>query len=129
MRLVKSVLATWLAVFWTVAAGYCQIEVLPGMEFLRCVPGQESVPVSGSHCGDSVCASIESGQYKTDCERVTAPPPLLTLAVCALAFVEAPLSDQEAKLALIIAEATAPPKPWQFSHRTALAPRAPSIAS
>jgi hypothetical protein len=127
--LIKSVLATWLAVFWTVAAGYCQIEVLPGMEFLRCVPAQESTPASGSHCGDSVCANIESGQYRSESARIFTPAPLLTLAVCALAFVEAPLSDQEAKLALIIAEATAPPKPWQFTHRTALAPRAPSIAS
>ena len=129
VRVVKSVVAMLFAVFWTVVTAHCQIEVLPGMEFLRCVPGQESTPASDSHCGDNACANIESGHYTTTFARISAPAPLFTLAVCAHALVEDPLPDQEAKSALWTAEATAPPRPWQFSHRTALPPRAPSIAS
>ncbi len=125
----KAIVATLFAVFWTVAAAHCQIEVLPGLGFLRCVPAEQSAPSSGSHCGDNVCVTIESGQYATDFERVSAPAPPLTLAVSAFALAAIPLPDQEAESLLTPAEATAPRKPWQFVFRTALPPRAPSVAS
>jgi hypothetical protein len=114
------------AVFWIVMTSHCQIEMLAGVEFLRCVPSSES-PAFPSHCGDDVCSIIESGLYTPGIDPVTAPMPLLVQAVDEAGLLESPLPERTSLIVPLLSESAAPPRPWQFIHRSACPPRAPSF--
>ena len=98
------------------------LESVSGLDFLKCAGA--SVPADNGHCDEDGCAQVESGNYKvsdthSDFALPDFPALLITLAV-------GPAS--EATAAVI----QAPPEilsGWQFTYRTALPPRAPSIIS
>lgn len=120
---VMAVLALWLA-----AANHCKLESIPGFQFLVCCE-QGEAPHQDSDCDTDACALVESGLYKAENNRVTVSAP----AGLAVFFLPPPLeqmSDLEALKRLCL-DLVPPelPRVWQFSQRTALPPRAPSLRS
>ena len=119
------------AFLWLPVSAHCQLETIPGLEFLRCVSDNQSRPNQG-HCGDTGCCSAEKSQYKSEQLRLTLPSPdLMPIPATPLT----PLSNlanglpDEVSLGILTAAPPESLKNWQFLSRTALPVRAPSIAS
>ncbi|MCI0538431.1 MAG: hypothetical protein L0Z50_24760 [Verrucomicrobiales bacterium] len=131
MTLAKKIFVSGLIAFWVLMTSHCGWERIPGLKFLACTPLAEAAPHQPSDCGDDdACATVESGNYKSEEGQVSAPKaPILPVAFALallsdLAALEPPASE-------ISPEATPPELAhvWQFSFRTALPPRAPSFIS
>jgi hypothetical protein len=109
---------------WLPLMVHCNLEVIPGLEFLRCA--SDSGEQGG--CDGHACCAIEKSQYKAEETLSTLPLPeiFLTPALPVVATITV-LSVESSHL-----PTAAPPdlpKCWQFVFRTAAPPRAPSFAS
>jgi len=114
-------------VLWGLAAMHCQLEAVPGLGFLKSccsVDGEGSVP---RDCGDDGCSTVEDGKYRPEERTASAPKPQLIPAAFAPVN-EAPIPELQA-VSFIAESPPELPRSWQFAHRTALLPRAPSLAS
>jgi hypothetical protein len=115
------------AFLWLPASAHCQLESLPGLEFLRC-----SVETAGAHsqANDcSNCCAVEKSQYRAEHFRLTVPAPELFPASSALAVPPVTSLAAESSVGILTA---APPEFLPRRHilfRTALLPRPPSLAS
>jgi hypothetical protein len=129
VRSFRNILFALAAFLWLPAAAHCQLESIPGLEFLSCQAGTSYSKNPDSHCGDTGCCSVEESQYKTEQLRVTLPSPdLLPMAFAPLLTPANSLPDEVSQGILT----AAPPqllKTWHFTSRTALPARAPSLAS
>ena len=114
-------------VLYGLASMHCILEGVPGFDFLKTCCFVDAGASSPKDCESDECL-VESGNYRAEEQSVSAPQPLLLLALLS-SVIEAPLPEPQ--VALLVASESPPelPKVWQFSHRTALSPRAPSIAS
>lgn len=130
MRLAKTVLVLILAVYWPTATSHCLIEKLSGLEFFACCTHEEtSDPHQDNDCHRNACAQVESGFYKTENDQLAVPPPAYTfvsLLLCATAGI-----DELSTGHPVITNFSPPELPvtWQFTHRAAAPPRAPSFVS
>lgn len=117
-----------LAFAWAPITSHCQLEILPGLDFLACCDHEEeSGPHQDNDCEQDGCATVESGDYKTQDRQAFVTPPVLA-AILAISGVCSEASDRTADIIL----ATSPPEElhtWQFVLRAALPVRAPSIVS
>jgi len=115
-------------VLYGLASMHCILEGVPGFDFLKCCCFVEAASSPLQDCQTSSCGEVERGNYRAEEQSVSAPQPLLLLALLS-SVIEAPLPEPQ--VASLVASESPPelPKVWQFSHRTALPPRAPSIAS
>lgn len=106
---------------------HCQLESVPGFEFLAC---QTTTPESkpDSHC-DTGCCAAEKSQYKSTQLRVTIPSPDLLPLSSVLLLDLANTLPVEVSIGILTAAPPGLTTSWQFSSRTALPVRAPSIAS
>ena len=121
-------MAVLLALLWVPLASHCDLEHLPGLESLACCDHADAAPHQDDDCQTDVCASVESGNYKTEEHAVSAPLPAL------LAAVLAPLLTAVPENAYVTVDSTTSvpielPQVWQFAFRTAAPPRAPSFVS
>jgi hypothetical protein len=128
VKLVKPIMAAFLAVLWTVVGVHCQMEVLPGMEFFRCSASQPMASASDAHCSDDGCSAIEQGHYQGAPSVSIKAPVLVALFVSLLPHCVESIHEGSSSERLF-AEAASPPIPWQFFSRAALLPRAPSFVS
>jgi len=131
VRILKVTLVLLLALAWVPLSLHCQIEALPGLEFLACESGVEEHPVphQSTDCEEDFCQVVESGLYKTEEQA-----PLLSLASSALPALASALAllAQPPDRKVSSAPDISPPPlatSWQFALRTALPPRAPSLVS
>ena len=126
VRYFRNIFFALAAFIWLPVSAHCQLETVPGLEFLRCASDAQN---SNGHCTDTGCCSAEKSQYKAEQLRLTLPSPdLLPISLVPLLTPANSLPD-EVSLGILTA---APPqllKSWQFTSRTALPVRAPSIAS
>ena len=115
-------------VLYGLASMHCTLEGVPGFEFLKSccfVDAESSAP---SDCEGDGCGPVEHGKYRPEEQTVSVPQPLLIAAFVA-PVIQASVPEP---LSAFLAPSESPPglsKPWQFSYRTALSPRAPSAAS
>ncbi len=131
VRLLKTILALLLALSWVPLSLHCQIEAMPGWEFLSCESGEEehSAPHQSSDCEDDFCQIIESGLYKTEekapllCSVNLLPPGVEPSIAISMQAPDPGLSPVANPSPPVLANT------WQFTFRTALPPRAPSLAS
>ncbi|MBL9207388.1 MAG: hypothetical protein JNN01_20070 [Opitutaceae bacterium] len=125
-RLTK-VAAMLALVVYGLAALHCFLEGVPGFDFLKTCCFADSGAANTGDCESGDCA-VESGKYRAEELTVSVPQPPLLLA---LLFVAIELPLPEPQLESLVASESPPelPKIWQFYFRTALPPRAPSIAS
>jgi hypothetical protein len=119
-----------LAVLWLPVSVHCQLEQIPGLEFLSCCDHEDtSGPHQDDDCAGDACAVLESGLYKLEEHQVPLPAPASVGAALA-AFPTSLASDSAAAGALVRGNDPPDfPRPWQFTSRAALPPRAPSFAS
>ncbi|HRZ99979.1 MAG TPA: hypothetical protein P5055_04500 [Candidatus Paceibacterota bacterium] len=126
-RLVK-IVAMLALVLYGLASMHCTLEAVPGFEFLKTCCFLEPAPTGSQDCESDGCGSVEGGKYRPEERADFAPQPPLVLALFS-SVIEAPLPEHQTALSLASESPPEIPKVWQFSHRTALPPRAPSIAS
>lgn len=111
---------------WMPAASLCLAECAGLVERGDCCPEESS---GNADTIAHSCCLLASGSYKSDTQRlsVVAPDALANPQLLSLVSV-APLSSN---LASPLPALPPPELPvtWQFSFRTALPPRAPSLAS
>jgi len=114
---------------WPLVVSHCDLEQLPGFQFLACGNGDADTPHQEKQCDTDSCATVESGLYKTESGYLEVPTPSVALSP----FLTASLL--EAARLDFANNATFDPAPpeipsaWQFLLRTALPPRAPSFVS
>jgi len=126
VRRFQHILFALAAFLWLPASAHCQLETVPGLEFLRCAVTTADPHHPAKDCCDG-CAS-EQSQYRADHIRLNAPTPELIPVFSAPALQV--LSTLPAEVSLGILTAAPPWLPGRhFASRTALLARAPSIAS
>ena len=107
---------------------HCQLESVPGLEFLACQTTAHAGKPD-SHCDTGCCASEKSQYTKSAQLRVTLPSPdLLPILSMPLLDLANALPD-EVSVGILTAAPPGLTARWQFSFRTALPVRAPSLAS
>ena len=131
MGYLKTIWVVSLALLWVPITSHCQLESIPSLTaLLACCEHEEaSAPHEDQDCEQDACASVESGDYRTqEREPLLVIPDYTSIEVAAV-VVE--LSSLPAEISLRIL-ATPPPEQhqlWHFALRTALPVRAPSFAS
>lgn len=117
--------------FWALMTNHCALEKIPSLSFLACSPETEASQHLPNNCGDDsdACATVESGEYKSEERLVSAGK-----APLGAAFLLVMLSNftvLESLVSRALPEIIPPELAhvWQFSFRTALPPRAPSFIS
>ena len=114
------------AVLWLPMTLHCQLESIPGLEFLACASDGQN---SKGDCDEGGCCAVEKSQYKSEQARLTIPSPGLLPVAFAPVLDVANTLPAEVSLGIFT---SAPPelhKTWHFVSRMALPVRAPSIAS
>jgi len=108
---------------------HCRLESVPGFEFLACLTESNCHGEQSSQPDAAGCCSVEKSEYKSSQLRVTLPSPDL------LPISSVPLLDlantlpAEVSIGILTAAPPGLTKSWQFSSRTALPVRAPSLVS
>ena len=129
MRHFRNIFFALAAFLWLPASAHCQLETFLGLEILACPAEIQAGADNDSHCPDNGCCSVEHSSYQAGLFRpsVTAEQIFLQWQAPAEVF---PL-PLDAAHTLVPPPAPPPPLPtcWQFSLRTALPPRAPSIVA
>jgi len=123
-----TILTLALVAWWPLATSHCSWEQLGGLDFLACATEADATPHQDDTCQTDACASVESGFYKIEEARPVIPAPVLHLD--ALTFV-VPTLEVRGFVADVPIVSAPPELPtlWRFSHRVALPPRAPALAS
>ena len=125
-------MVSMLALTWVLLTSHCKIEAMPGFEFLRCATDIHAPAESescGDPCEDAGCCSIESAQYHAPRQYEIAPVIVFdSIPSDNFGVVEQSL-PKEVSLGILTAAPPEIPSSWQFLSRTALPPRAPSLAS
>jgi hypothetical protein len=132
VRAWRIIFAVAIATLWVAAGSHCRLEILPGFEFLSCCQ-HSAVEKNPTHhekdCEHDGCAAIELGFYK---QATPQPAPLKPLLLFVAWLMPLPHNGQAGDSACLVPASSSPPdlpRIWQFSQRTALPPRAPSIVS
>jgi hypothetical protein len=129
VRYFRNIFFALAAFLWLPVSAHCQLETVPGFEFLACLTESACHDNQSSDRGDTGCCSVEKSQYKTEHLRLTLPTPNLLPMTFAPLLTPANSLPDEVCLGILT---SAPPqllKTWQFASRSALPVRAPSIAS
>ena len=104
---------------------------MPGLEFFKCADEttQSSKPVSHDSqkddCNDDACSTLETGSYKVAETETSVPAPILTIVFLQFSLLEIVPLEQPSPVTAAPPEI---PVSWKFFSRTALPPRAPSLA-
>ena len=124
----KTVSILLLALVWAAASNHCKLEQVPGLSFLSCTDHSKDASAPDKGCDTDGC-SVETQIYKTETAQVSAPTPVFLFTL----FLNPLLDELAAPAAVSHNLPDAAPvvltRVWQFSYRTALPPRAPSILS
>lgn len=130
VKWLRTIVVLTLAALWLPVSVHCQLEQLPGLEFLSCCNHEDTTaPHQDDDCKGDACAVVESGLYKTEERQISLPAPdwMPVASYCALRPEACFCAEVRSSH-----QGTAPPelsRVWQFSFRTALLPRAPSVVS
>jgi hypothetical protein len=128
VRHFRNIFFALVAFLWLPVSAHCELEKIPGLEFLRCAAVVANTPDTSDDC--SSCCMVEKLDYRADVIGLNAPAPELVglqIDLSQEAFI-ATLPD-EVSVGVLVA---APPElftPRHFLYRTALPARAPSLLS
>ena len=127
VKLARTMLILLMALLWVPITAHCELESLPGLEFLRCDSQSDHSSEESKGCGDQ-CCQVESGHYHIPRNQLTAPAALLLVTLDLI-------NDSQAAVSPVPCpglQTASPPElrvTWQFISRAALPVRAPSLAS
>ena len=129
MRLLKTILALCLAVLWTGIGKHCQLDVVPGLQFLACDSDAASPSGADPNGCCTPCQSLEAGHYQS--EKGSPEIPLPGVGLQAEVWFDPAEAAQPAEAPFLPRTLSRPdlPRAWQFSLRAAALPRAPSPPS
>ena len=113
---------------WGLATMHCDLEQVPGFEFLVSCHSQDGAPQQDNDCESDGCSAVESGFYRIEEQASAVPVPLLMLSFLLPVWEAAPPTPAPLSEPLICSPPELP-RGWQFSYRTALPPRAPSLVA
>lgn len=122
-------MALTLLALWAPVTVHCALEATPGFSFLQSCCGQAAAPQSRHDCSQDSCGGVESGCYKIEDNPTVAPALALLLAFASWDWIAEPATDSAPDFIPATSAPPELPRLWQFHHRTALPPRAPSFAS
>lgn len=124
----RTIFAMALVLFWVPITSHCLLESTGGLpSFLACA--EECPTNSAKGTDEDFCQNIESASYKVTNERLEVIVQVVpTLVADLLESLHSLAVAQEISCPSIVA-APEDPVTWQFTSRTALPPRAPSLAS
>jgi hypothetical protein len=118
-----------LLALWMPAVLHCRLEKLPGFSALFSCPHSDAAPSQEQDCGDQLCPSIESGDYRT-------PDDHLEIAVVDAIQPDVPAGSfavgRPESAVAVDCPPLSPPElvpSWSFVRRAAASPRAPSPVS
>ena len=129
VRVLKTCFVLLLTLVWAAAANHCKLEQIPGLSFLSCCTHEESGPHEDDDCQKDSCATVETQLYKAERTQNSAPAPDLLIPQFLNTLLVELAQPQPTLCVLPDAAPSFLPRVWQFSYRTALPPRAPSILS
>ena len=124
----KSV-AVLLLALWVPVTMHCTLETMPGFSFLQWCCGGDEAPEQDHDCSQDFCSAVESGLYKIEDNPAVVPALVLLLAFAAWDCVAEPPTDSAPQFVPVSSAPPELPRLWQFSYRTALPPRAPSLVA
>lgn len=129
VRLLRTVVGWVLLLVWLPATSLCLVERAGWLANDDCCPSSAPKSSPGKQSNDTTCCTLASASYKADdYSRLHIAAPLF---IGVLIF-EAFAAEAEPGDTVLKADDLSPPvllKTWQFTSRTALPPRAPSLAS
>ena len=114
------------AILWLPMTSHCELESIPGLEFLACAAETGANHERDSHCDDS-CCSAERAPFKSETRQILLPPALVFVNATVL-----PIAEERADESQVDLQTAAPLELIQsrhFVYRAASPPRAPSFAS
>jgi hypothetical protein len=118
-----------LVFLWIPATVHCKLEELPGLQFLSCCDHGESVPHQDDDCAVDACATVEGGIFKAANPKVDINAPGTVLVLDCSDFEVSDSDTARFRVRQLSERSPDLPLTWQFTLRTALAPRAPSFVS
>lgn len=126
MSLFRKILIYLGVLLWLPLSGHCQLETIPGLEWLACCDHPDTAPHEDEDCSTDACATLEDGLFRSEIEAPDVSRPNLESVALLAKVCNLP--------ARVSNPAVAPSPPerrasWQFLSRSALPIRAPSIAS
>lgn len=126
MSRITKTFAVLVVALWGLATAHCELEQVPGFEFLTCCHEQQGTAQQHSCDGDA-CSVVEAGLYKAPEPACALPAPVWVVSFVLPVWEPIPpatvVATQFSRLNEFLPEL---PRVWQFSYRTALPPRAPS---
>ncbi len=128
MKSLRTLLTLVLVALWPLVTSHCDLEALPGFAILACADEPEATHAD-KNCETDTCASVESGFYKIEDAQPMVPTPSLVPSDLLTSIL---LSPAEPARSWPPRSDPAPPElpqSWQFTFRTALPARAPSLVS
>jgi hypothetical protein len=120
-----------MALIWVPMTAHCQLENVPGLEFLKCLPSEtkHSTPDPSGHCGDDACYNLESGAWRVENFQLDATiPPLIDQLSWAVTLLDLAVTWDASAYEDFTTNADLP-KLKRVIFRTVLAARPPPIAS
>jgi hypothetical protein len=117
-----------LALTWTLLTCHCQIEAMPGFDFLRCPADAHASSDAGDPCKKAGCCSIESAKYQAPRQHEHLAPIVVVATTDDSDLVERSL-PKDVGLGILTAAPPENARTWQFAFRTAAPPRAPTLPS
>ena len=113
---------------WGLATLHCDLEQVPGFDFLAWCHTSDAAPHQDNDCEQDGCSDVESGLYRIEEQAAAVSAPLLLLSFV-LPVWEPPSLSAAPDLEPLNCSPPELPQAWQFSCRTALPPRAPSLVA
>jgi hypothetical protein len=123
MTRIRSIVTIALLALWLPLMVHCQLETIPGLEFLQCASDSSQQ----TDCDGDSCCAVEKSHYKAEENSLTLSLPEVLFTPCLPVLATITTLPERGDV-----PTTAPPelpRCWQFVFRTASPPRAPSFAS
>ena len=124
----KTVLILLLTLFWAAASNHCKLEQVPGLNFLACPDHAKDAAPEDKSCDTDGCA-FESQLYKLEKSQASLPTPTFLFTLFLHPLLDELSAPKGSSHVLPDAAPVQLARVWQFSYRTALPPRAPSLLS
>lgn len=128
VTLMKTVMTLMLVALWATASNHCRLEQFSCFDFLVCCDHDEAAAHQDTDCDTDGC-SFETQLYKAESARISVAAPDLLSVLFLLPEQSEPAAHSSVNHVQPDAAPMELPRIWQFSHRTALPPRAPSLLS
>ncbi|MBP9901176.1 MAG: hypothetical protein KBH45_06940 [Verrucomicrobia bacterium] len=125
VRYFRNVFFALAAFLWLPVSAHCQLERVPGLEFLACLTESDCHNEQRSDRNDNGCCLVEKSEYKLNQTRLTLPTPDFILLSLSPVLDFANVFPAEVSASILTTAPPEFPKCWQFLSRTALPVRAP----